>query len=137
MSDPRLRVDEAVRRSAGGVSRRRFLRRFGDVAAGVAFGTAFLWRRPDLALANHPGNPCSGKHCYAGYCGSAGRCKSGQLNVKRRGYLRNYCVSDTSPHCWEAAGFRCCDCCSTDNNGENQCSLCSGLMWQCGCYARL
>ena len=135
MSDPRLRLDEAVLRSARGVSRRGFLRRLANGAAGVAFGTAFLWRRPDLALANH--NDCSGRHCAAAYCGSAGRCKSGLLNVKRRRYLGNYCVSDTFPHCWETANYRCCDCCSTTNNGESSCSLCSGLMWQCGCYAHL
>lgn len=134
-SDPRPPLDELVVRSARRVSRRGFLRRLANGAVGVAFGTAFLWRRPDLAAANH--NPCSGKHCASTLCGSEGRCKSGQLNIKRRRYNGNYCVSDTTPHCWEAGGYRCCDCCSTTNNGENSCTLCSGLMWQCGCYARL
>jgi hypothetical protein len=132
MSRALAALDDAVANAARGMTRRRLVRRASAAALGLAYGTAFLWQRPDLSGANH--NACSGVHCSSTRCYDSGYCHN-TTRTGRRGYNTNYCIgSSGGVACWSNNGYRCCDCCADYNTGSFSCQLCGGFFWACGCY---
>lgn len=128
------RLDSTMEATARGLTRRRLMQRAGTGALGVAFGTAYLWQRPDLASGQHTacqGILCSSTRCYdSGYCHCTTR-------TKRRAYTRGYCLGcDGGTACWtEQHGclWRCCDCCADYDTLWYTCDFCGGFFWACVC----
>lgn len=140
------------------ITRRRFLRRTGEVALGAGLAlNGWIWRGPTaaahepletgcgpLAAGCGPSPICPDSQCRLSG-GAEGKCRLGAAGVRTRVNTSNHwagfsCGTDNAHHCWrECCGGnnlkRCCDCCVDPANCSG-CDACSGCTGKRACICR-
>jgi hypothetical protein len=152
-----LRASDRIAR----ITRRRFIRRTGEIAFALGVGVSqFAWipkARADFGPfpcnEDDPNNvlhgPCGPSPlCDDSHCNSNFECEVTDAGVQRRGETSFTppqwpgfdCVSDTRENCWRecCSGSlrRCCDCC-TNANTTPHCTNCGSTKHACICRGNL
>lgn len=151
--------------TATGITRRRLVRRAGEVALGAAMAGAFLDRvatDPSYALTcwgqNGCGSECKREDCGPSppcgdnHCRDDGECANYQEprhHTRNRYYGDDQCrgevQNDFSVNCWcncfSGNVHRCCDCCQENDTGDwrrcHNCGVNNENWYRCFCRKRL
>jgi hypothetical protein len=139
--------DAMVARTATALTRRRAFRNAGATALGLAMGTAYFGRRPDVAAA------CE----YSAICGPSPKCKDPEqcngyhcaddrsvVNYALWGPNSQPCAPQSADNCWTTCVngdlYRCCDCCRKDPDCQAGaiCTGCGSGTWRkCSCHKKI